>query len=78
MATLHDDGLIFPMRDPHAGFRSEQWERDNQAEIASRPHALPIDQRKPFTGAELQQIRQNVAAGMKQDAAVKAVVALRK
>ncbi len=74
MSTLHDDGLFFPSRSPHAVYGSEQWEKDNQREIASRPAVLPLNQRKSFTSTELAEISRHVATGMARDKAVKLVV----
>ena len=74
MSTTHDDGIFFPARDPHAAYGSEQWEKDNQREIAARPRVLPLNQRAHFTSTELAEISRHVAAGMNRTAAVKLVV----
>ncbi len=77
MAALHDDDLVFPARDPHAACGSDQWKKDNRAELAHRPQVLPLNQRARWTPAELATITENVKAGMTRDAAVRAVVEAR-
>ena len=39
-----DAGIYNPARS-NAEYGSPQWEKDNQAEVNSRPRALPLDQR---------------------------------
>jgi len=39
-------------------------------EISQRPRVLPLNQRHQWTPAEMESVRQNVAAGMPRDKAV--------
>lgn len=85
MATAQSNSLV-PLRlHPNAPYGSAEWQQDVDREIAMRPRALPLNQRKSFTPAELDAIRvgtrANLDAGMplaKASAeAIKSVVALR-
>ena len=62
------------MATPDAGlvvYGSKEWEEKNAAEVALRPRVLPLSERHYFSPAELEAIRQNMAAGMKREDAIK-------
>ena len=65
-----DNGVYFPARDPHAAYGSEQWEKDNAAEVAARPDVLPLDKRHMWSPEEIAALRANMAAGMSREKAI--------